>query len=98
MQLELTDGSYDFARLQQAADAVWRRQSDPVIRSVFTPFRAGTPQVTVKVDRRQAETLDVPVGDVYDTLQSYLGSSYINLFTKFGHNFMVFAQATPKHA
>ena len=49
------------------------------------------------MDRSQAETLDVPVGDVYDTLQSYLGSSYINLFTKFGHNFMVFAQADAKH-
>ena len=32
-----------------------------------------------------------------DTLQSYLGSSYVNLFTKFGHNFMVFAQADAKH-
>lgn len=37
------------------------------------------------------------MGDVYDALQSYLGSSYINLFTKFGHNFMVFAQADAQH-
>jgi HAE1 family hydrophobic/amphiphilic exporter-1 len=51
----------------------------------------------VTVDRSQAQTLDVPVGDVYDTLQTYLGSSYVNQFTKFGHNFMVFAQADAKH-
>jgi HAE1 family hydrophobic/amphiphilic exporter-1 len=97
MQVELTDGSYDFKRLQGAADAVVAAAtSDPVIQSAFTPFRAQVPQILVKVDRSQAETLDVAVGDVFDTLQSYLGSSYINLFTKFGHNFMVFAQAEGK--
>jgi hydrophobic/amphiphilic exporter-1 (mainly G- bacteria), HAE1 family len=98
MQLESADGSYDFTRLQQGADAiVAAAKSNPVIQTAFTPFRARAPQVIVTVDRSQAETLDVPVGDVQDTLQSYLGSSYVNLFTKFGHNFMVFAQAEAKH-
>jgi hydrophobic/amphiphilic exporter-1 (mainly G- bacteria), HAE1 family len=97
MQLELTDGSYDFARLQQASDAVVAAaKADPAIQAVFTPFRAHVPQISVEVDRSQAETLNVAVGDVFDALQSYLGSSYINLFTKFGHNFMVFAQAEGK--
>jgi HAE1 family hydrophobic/amphiphilic exporter-1 len=97
MQLELTDGSYDFARLQEAGDAVvTAARSDPVIQAAFTPFRSQVPQVSVTVDRSQAETLNVAVGDVFDVLQSYLGSSYINLFTKFGHNFMVFAQADGK--
>ncbi len=97
MQLELTDGSYDFVRLQQAADEiVAAAKADPVIQSAFTPFRAQVPQILVTVDRSQAETLNVAVGDVFDTLQSYLGSSYINLFTRFGHNFMVFAQAEGK--
>jgi HAE1 family hydrophobic/amphiphilic exporter-1 len=97
MQLELTDGSYDFARLQEAGDAVVATaKSDPVIQAAFTPFRAQVPQISVTVDRSQAETLSVAVGDVFDALQSYLGSSYINLFTRFGHNFMVFAQAEGK--
>ena len=97
MQVELTDGSYDFARLQQSADAVVAfAQSNRVIQAAFTPFRAQVPQFTVTVDRSEAETLGVSVGDVYDTLQSYLGSSYVNLFTRFGHNFMVFAQADAK--
>jgi hydrophobic/amphiphilic exporter-1 (mainly G- bacteria), HAE1 family len=39
----------------------------------------------------------VGIGDVFDTLQSYLGSTYVNLFTRFGHNFMVFAQADGAH-
>ncbi len=98
MQLELTDGSYDFTRLQQEADAlVAAAKADPAIQTAFTPFRAQVPQIAVKVDRSQAETLGVAVGDVFDTLQSYLGSTYINLFTRFGHNFMVFAQADAKH-
>ena len=94
MQLELTDGSFDFTRLQQEADAlVTAAKADPAIQNAFTPFRAQVPQIAVKVDRSQAETLGVAVGDVFDTLQTYLGSTYINLFTRFGHNFMVFAQA-----
>ncbi|MEI6655717.1 MAG: efflux RND transporter permease subunit [Verrucomicrobiota bacterium] len=97
MQVELTDGSYDFARLQDAGDAVVAgAKANPAIQTVFTPFRAQVPQIAVNVDRSQAETLDVAVGDVFDTLQSYLGSSYVNLFTKYGHNFMVFAQADGK--
>ena len=97
MQVELTDGSYDFSRLQQEADAlVAAAKADPTIQTAFTPFRAQVPQIAVKVDRSQAETLGVAVGDVFDTLQSYLGSTYINLFTRFGHNFMVFAQADAK--
>ena len=97
MQLELTDGSYDFARLQQAGDAVVAAaKANPMMQSAFTPFRSQVPQIAVNVDRSQAETLNVAVGDVFDALQSYLGSSYINLFTKFGHNFMVFAQAEGK--
>ena len=76
MQVELTDGSYDFARLQEATDAlVAAAKAQPAIQTAFTPFRAQVPQISVKVDRSQAETLDVPVGDVFDTLQSYLGSS-----------------------
>ena len=97
MQLELTDGSYDFRRLQQEADAlVAAAKADPTIQNAFTPFRAQVPQIAVKVDRAQAETLGVAVGDVFDTLQSYLGSTYINLFTRFGRNYMVFAQADAK--
>jgi HAE1 family hydrophobic/amphiphilic exporter-1 len=94
MQVELTDDSYDFKRLQDSADRIAdAAQRSPVIRKAFTPFRAQVPQIEMTVDPAQAETLNVPVGDVYDTLQTYLGSSYVNLFTKFGHNFMVFAQA-----
>ncbi len=97
MQVELTDGTYDFVRLQQAANAITdRAKTNPAIRMALTPFRAQVPQIAVKVDPSRAETLKVPVGDVYGTLQTYLGSSFVSLFTKFGHNFMVFAQSDAK--
>jgi HAE1 family hydrophobic/amphiphilic exporter-1 len=94
MQVELTDGSYDFVRLQHEADAIAAAaKTNAAIRAAFTPFRSQVPQIAVTVDPSQAETLNVALGDVYDTLQTYLGSSFVNLFTKFGHNFTVFAQA-----
>ncbi len=97
MQVELTDGSYDFVRLQRAADAIaGKAMDDPVIRQAFTPFRSQVPQIEMTVSTTQAETLNVPIGDVYETLQTYLGSSFVDLFTKFGRTFMVFAQADAK--
>src|SRR5262249_47760153 len=58
-----------------------------------TPLRAAVPQISINVDQAQAESLQVSVGDVYNTVQTYLGSSYVNLFNRFGRNYMVYAQA-----
>ena len=96
MQVELTDGSYDFPRLQQTADQIVHDANNvPAIHSVFTAFRAFVPQVALKVNRAKAATLNVNIGDVYNALQTYMGSTYVNLFTKFGHNYMVYVQADP---
>ena len=94
MQVELTDGSYDFVRLQHAAEEIVARASaDPAIRIVLTPLRASVPQVTIQVGKTQAQNLGVAIGDVYSTVQTYLGSSFVNQFTRFGHQYMVYAQA-----
>ncbi|MBN8245981.1 MAG: efflux RND transporter permease subunit [Verrucomicrobia bacterium] len=94
LQLELTDGSGDFRRLQQAAEAiVAEARRNPKIRMALTPLRASVPQVTVDVNRTRAETLGVAVGDVQDTVQTYLGSSFGGYVTRFGHNYMVSIQA-----
>jgi len=96
MQLELTDGSNDFPRLQQAADRlVHDANRAPSIQNAFTAFRASVPQVALKVNRAKAATLNVNIGDIYNALQTYMGSTYVNLFTKFGHNYMVYVQADP---
>jgi hydrophobic/amphiphilic exporter-1 (mainly G- bacteria), HAE1 family len=94
MQVELTDGSFDLARLQTVTEEiVTEARASPVIRMALTPLRASVPQITIDVNQTQAESLGVVTGDIYQTIQSYLGSSFVNLFTKFGHNYMVYAQA-----
>ena len=94
MQVELSDGTYDFRRLQQSADwIVARANADPAIRMALTPLRSAVPQVEVKVSSERAQSLGVDIGDLYSTVQTYLGSSFVNLFTRFGHNYMVYAQA-----
>src|SRR5438874_2679146 len=98
MQVELTDGSYDFGRLQQVIDRIVRNvNATPEIEDAFTAFRANVPQLSLTVNRAQAATLNVDVGDVYNILQSSLGSTYVNLFTRFGHNYMVYVQGDPLH-
>jgi len=94
MQIELTDGSYDFVRLQTVADEIISRSKvSPPIRVALTPLRASVPQIKVNVNRSQAESLGVSVGDVDNAIQTYLGSSFVSLFTRFGYNYMVYAQA-----
>ena len=64
---------------------------------MVTTFRAGAPHVRVDIDRSKAETLKVSVGDVFSTLSSYLGSTYVNRFNKFGLSLQVFMQADSQY-
>ncbi|HEX4140676.1 MAG TPA: multidrug efflux RND transporter permease subunit [Candidatus Methylacidiphilales bacterium] len=61
--------------------------------NVFTLYEVNTPQLNVDLDRTKAQQLGVNVQDVFDTLQIYLGSLYINDFNKFGRVYQVIAQA-----
>ena len=63
------------------------------LRNLNTTFSAQSPQLYLNIDRTQAQTLQVPVANVFDTLQSYLGSTYVNLFNKFNQVFQVYVQA-----
>ena len=94
MQVELRDGSIDFAKLQSITNTmVANAQSQSALQRVSTSFRASVPQLRVEVDRVKAETLHVSVDQVFATLASYLGSSYVKQFNKFGRTFQVYAQA-----
>ena len=97
MQVELADGSSDYAGLQRVTDQIVREAAQsPALREVFSAYRASVPQVSLRVDRTRAATRNVNVGDVYSALQTYLGSTFVNLFTRFGHNYMVYVQADPQ--
>jgi HAE1 family hydrophobic/amphiphilic exporter-1 len=65
----------------------------PGLTSVFTLFNTGTPRIYADIDRAKAEMLGVAVGDVFNTLEVYLGSAYVNDFNILGRTYRVTAQA-----
>jgi HAE1 family hydrophobic/amphiphilic exporter-1 len=94
MQVELRDGDNDFSKLEALTQAmVANAQSQSALQRVQSPFRAAVPQFDVEVDRIKTQTVHVTTDQVFSTLASYLGSSYINQFNKFGRVFQVYAQA-----
>ncbi|MCX2479618.1 multidrug efflux RND transporter permease subunit [Pedobacter sp. MC2016-15] len=65
----------------------------PEIGMAYTLFNARTPNYQFHVDRDKAKKMGVSIGDVYSTISAYLGSSYVNDFTKYGRSFRVVTQA-----
>ncbi len=70
-----------------------KANSVPGLTSVFTLYNTGTPRLFANIDREKAQQLGVAPSDVFSTLQTYLGSSYVNDFNLFGRTFRVTAQA-----
>ena len=94
LQVELRDGSTDFSKLESITNTmVANAQSQSALQRVSTSFRAAAPQLRVEVDRVKAQTLHVSVDQVFATLATYLGSTYVVQFNKFGRVFQVYAQA-----
>ena len=65
----------------------------PGLSNPFTSFRAETPWLYLDIDRTEAKVLGVPMSEVFDTLQVYLGSLYVNDFNLFGRTWQVNVQA-----
>jgi HAE1 family hydrophobic/amphiphilic exporter-1 len=61
--------------------------------TAFSTFNANSPQLYLDVDRTMARSMGVNLNDLFQTLQTYLGSEYINQFDKFNQNFQVRLQA-----
>jgi HAE1 family hydrophobic/amphiphilic exporter-1 len=94
MQVELSNGTFDYQRLHAVTEAIVAAAGhEPSVTRVLTPFRADVPQLSFTLNRREAETYGVQVGDVFNALETYLGSTYVNQITKFGRTFDVYAQA-----
>ena len=94
MQTELRDGNVDWAKLGRITSAITAdASSQSALQRVSTSYRADVPQIELDVDRTKAETLHVSVGDVFNVLTGYIGSSYINQFNLFGRTFQVYVQA-----
>jgi HAE1 family hydrophobic/amphiphilic exporter-1 len=76
-----------------AMETVAAANAQSALRNVINTFSARSPQLYLDVDRTKAESLEVPIGDIFATLKAYVGSVYINLFNKFNQSFQVRMQA-----
>ncbi|MGD9509999.1 MAG: efflux RND transporter permease subunit, partial [Geminicoccaceae bacterium] len=74
-------------------ELVARANQEPGLSQVFTLFNTRTPKIYADIDRVKAEMLGVPVGSVFDTLNIYLGSDYVNDFNYLGRTYRVQVQA-----
>jgi HAE1 family hydrophobic/amphiphilic exporter-1 len=85
-------GSIDFlnTNLQKFLAAARQR---PELAGVTSPFTAGVPQIYADVDRDRVVRQGVAIGDVYQTMQAFLGGLYVNQFNRFGRQWRVFLQA-----
>jgi HAE1 family hydrophobic/amphiphilic exporter-1 len=96
MQIELRDGSGDLAKLQTLTRTIVRDAgTQSGLARVNSTIRTGVPQLTAEVNRTKAEALGVSTGQVFQTLATYLGSSYVGQINKFGLTFQVYAQGDP---
>jgi hydrophobic/amphiphilic exporter-1 (mainly G- bacteria), HAE1 family len=87
--------SLGLRELQRAAQRIIAKADrDPSLRGVTTTFSADSPQLELNINRTMVESLGVTINDVFQTLQTYLGSTYVNQFNKFNQSFQVRLQAS----
>jgi multidrug efflux pump len=93
MQIE-DRGALGYAQLNDAAQAFMKAAKKvPELGPMFSSYQINVPQLDVDLDRVKAKQQGVAVTDVFDTMQIYLGSLYVNDFNRFGRVYQVRAQA-----
>jgi multidrug efflux pump len=87
-----TDQGYEAldAAMKEVQAKAWQ---NPALAGVFSSYKINVPQLYADLDRTKAMQLGIDVQDVFDTMQIYLGSLYVNDFNKFGRTYQVIAQA-----
>ncbi len=80
-----------------ARQMIKEANADPRISRAFTTYNPNYPMYRIDIDRKKANALGVDVATLFGTMQTYLGSFYVNDFTKFGKVFRVFVQADKKY-
>ncbi|MEM0516634.1 multidrug efflux RND transporter permease subunit [Pseudoalteromonas sp. YIC-827] len=76
---------------------IYEANSRPELQSVFSTFRANSPQYFLEVDRNKAKAQGITLGNIFLTLQAQLGSLYINDFNQFGRTYQVNVQAEAEY-
>src|SRR5919106_2625997 len=80
-----------------ARQIITAARQQPELATAYTAFRPGVPQLDAQVDRAKSKALGVPVSDVFESLQIFLGSLYVNDFNAFGRVWRVQLQAEPAY-
>jgi hydrophobe/amphiphile efflux-1 (HAE1) family protein len=93
LQLQDRAGLGDSALYAAAQTLLGKAYQTPQIAGPFSGFQVNVPQLFADVDRDKAKQLDIGLRDLFQTLQIYLGSQYVNDFNKFGRTYQVVAQA-----
>ncbi|MEJ0088657.1 MAG: multidrug efflux RND transporter permease subunit [Limisphaerales bacterium] len=86
------DLGYD-ALYQNLQNVIGKGRATPGLAGVFSGFTVNVPQLDANVDREKAKTQGVPLQNLFETMQIYLGSLYVNDFNRFGRTYEVIAQA-----
>lgn len=87
-------GNNDLQTFLQAKDElIGLANQRPELQNVFTTYNANSPQLEVEVNRNRAKALQVEVDEIFNTLQIFLGSRYVNDFNAFGRTYRVYIQA-----
>jgi hydrophobe/amphiphile efflux-1 (HAE1) family protein len=88
----------DTAQLADAAQVIVdAARQRPELTNVSSSFRASVPQFKVELDTEKAQTMGIPVTDVYNALETFLGGLYVNDFNRFGRTWRVLLQAEPEY-
>jgi hydrophobe/amphiphile efflux-1 (HAE1) family protein len=88
-QLQSRGGSSSAENAAVARGLVFAANQQPALARVFTTYSASTPQLYLDIDREKAQTLGVDISEVFNALQSILGSFYVNDFNLFGRTWQV---------
>ena len=90
--------SLGYEALDQATKAfMTKAYKTPELAGMFSSYQVNVPQLYADVDRTRARQLGVPVTEVFETMQVYLGSLYVNDFNKFGRTYSVRVQADAQY-
>jgi HAE1 family hydrophobic/amphiphilic exporter-1 len=84
--------------VQKAADElVHLGNMNQTLQGLTTTFNTKSPQIFLDIDRTKAQSFQVPLNNIFETLRAYLGSSFVNLFNKFDQVYQVYIQANEQY-
>jgi len=95
--LQATGGASPSELASTMRGLIYAANQAPELSSVFSTYKANVPQIFLDLDRDKAKTLEIPLDEIFMTLQAQLGSLYINDFNKFGRTYRVIMQAEKEY-